>query len=76
MTASGWGIIDGARQLTPRECDVLRLMLTGRSEKQIAETLSLTTRTAHEYITSIFRKYAVQGRAELMALWLQPCRRP
>ena len=46
------------------------LLLTARSEKEIASELSLTPATTHTYITELFRKFGVSGRAGLTALWL------
>lgn len=49
---------------------MLPLLLSGRSEKQIACALGLTVRTTHIYVQSIYRKLYVHSRAELMALWM------
>lgn len=57
--------------LAPHECKVLHLLLTEAAEKQIADQLGLATSTTHSYITSIYRKFGVRGRAGLMSLWLQ-----
>jgi len=56
--------------LAPRERKVLELLLTEATEKQIAERLGLAVSTTHSYITAIFRKFGVRGRAGLMSLWL------
>ena len=43
----------------------------GRGEaRQIAADLALTPSTTHTYITDLFRKFGVSGRAGLTALWL------
>jgi hypothetical protein len=63
---------------------VLRLLLTDRSEKEIAERLGIGWRTTHDYTVSILRKFGVRGRVGLMASWLrysrprgrQQCRTP
>ncbi|WP_322012939.1 PAS domain S-box protein [Paraburkholderia sp. J12] len=57
--------------LAPHERKVLELLLTEATEKQIAERLGLAVSTTHSYITGIFRKYGVRGRAGLMSLWLK-----
>lgn len=56
--------------LTPREREVFELLLTEAAEKQIAARLGLAVSTTHAYITTIFRKYGVRGRAGLMSLWI------
>ncbi|MCO5397649.1 PAS domain S-box protein [Ralstonia soli] len=57
--------------LAPHECKVLHLLLTEAAEKQIAEQLGLAVSTTHSYITNIYRKFGVRGRAGLMSLWLK-----
>lgn len=56
--------------LTPTERKVLNLLLTKAPEKHIAEQLGLATSTTHQHVVSLFRKFAVRSRAELMSLWL------
>jgi DNA-binding CsgD family transcriptional regulator len=73
------GLIEARTSLSPRRRELLRLLLTGRSEKQIADDLQLTASTVHQYVTQMYRNFGVHGRVELMALWLNeeraPCRR-
>ena len=56
--------------LTPREQSVLGFLLTGRSEKQIADEIGLARSSTHQVVVSIYRKFRVNSRPELMALWL------
>lgn len=56
--------------LTPTERKVLRLLLTKASERVIADQLDLAVSTTHQHVVSVFRKFAVRSRAELMSLWL------
>ncbi|TAK64177.1 MAG: LuxR family transcriptional regulator [Methylobacter sp.] len=64
------GLLVAKNPLTPAERRVLHLLLTGLSEKRIAEQLERSYHTAHEQVTSIYRKFGVSNRAALMALWL------
>ena len=66
----GHGLLLSASPLTRAEHAVLRGLLQGLSEKQIAADVGHSPHTTHEYVTRIFRKYAVHNRAALMALWL------
>lgn len=66
----GHGLLVASIPLSPAERKVLQLLLTEASEKEIAEQLGLAVSTTHQYVTSIFRKYGVNGRAGLMSLWL------
>jgi len=60
----------GAASVAPAERRVVRELLSGASEKAIAERIGLTPATTHQYVTVIFRKFGVRGRAEFMSLWL------
>ncbi len=64
------GLLVAVTPLTPAERRVLHLLLTGLSEKQIAEQLDRSYHTTHEWVTSIYRKFGVNNRASLMSLWL------
>lgn len=64
------GLLVASAPLTPAERRVLHLLLTGLSEKLIASELDRSYHTAHEWVTSIYRKFGVNNRAGLMSLWL------
>ena len=54
-------------QLSPREREVLRLIAKGRTNKEIAEQLSLSVRTVERHRSSIMTRIGLQNRAELVA---------
>lgn len=54
-------------QLTPREQDVLRALVDGLSDKEIAQRLNLGTETVRGYVKTIYRKLQVTGRVELLS---------
>ncbi|MFI1394773.1 AAA family ATPase [Streptomyces sp. NPDC020681] len=54
--------------LTPREEDVLRLVAAGRSNRQIAEELYISPKTASVHVSNILAKLGVSGRGEAAAL--------
>ena len=56
--------------LTPTERGVLKHMLAGSAEKNIAEAMGQSPHTTHQYVKTLFRKFNVRSRAELTALWL------
>lgn len=66
----GHGLLVASSPLTPTERSVMQGLLTGQSEKQIAAALGKSYHTTHEYVSGIFRKFDVNNRAALMALWL------
>jgi DNA-binding CsgD family transcriptional regulator len=50
-------------RLTPREREVLQLLVAGRSNREIAEALFISHRTATTHVTNILAKFAVETRA-------------
>jgi non-specific serine/threonine protein kinase len=54
--------------LTAREIEVLRLIRQGRSNREIAEELFVSKRTAQTHVQHIFDKMDVNSRAEAAAL--------
>ena len=65
------GLLVGDDVLTPIEREIMLLLLTEKSEKEIAAEVGKARSTTHNYITGIYRKCGVNGRAGLMAVWLQ-----
>ncbi|MET8829648.1 AAA family ATPase [Streptomyces sp. NPDC004610] len=54
--------------LTSRERDVLRLVAAGRTNRQIAEELFISPKTASVHVSNILGKLGVSGRGEAAAL--------
>ncbi|MFE6742813.1 helix-turn-helix transcriptional regulator [Streptomyces tubercidicus] len=54
--------------LTPRERDVLRLVADGRSNRQIADALFISPKTASVHVSNILAKLGVSGRGEAGAV--------
>jgi DNA-binding NarL/FixJ family response regulator len=52
--------------LTPREYEVLRLVATCRSYRQIAEELTLSHRTVQNHVQNTLRKLHLHNRVELV----------
>ncbi|MDD4081085.1 MAG: response regulator transcription factor [Eubacteriales bacterium] len=50
--------------LTPRECDVLKLLALGRTNLQIGKELYITSETVKSHVSHIFRKLDVNSRTQ------------
>jgi predicted ATPase/DNA-binding CsgD family transcriptional regulator len=50
--------------LTPREREVLRFLVTGRTDREIADALFVSPRTVQTHVASIRRKLAASSRTE------------
>lgn len=58
-------------ELSERELEVLRLLVSGASNKAIAAQLDLSENTVKTHLSHIFDKLNVQSRAEAVAVALQ-----
>lgn len=67
------GLLVAQEPLTPTQREVLRLLLSEKTEKEIATGLGQSFHTTHTHVKEIFRKYNVKSRAGLMAVWLGAC---
>jgi DNA-binding NarL/FixJ family response regulator len=56
-----------SKPLTRREIDVLRLLVTGYSDRAIGDELFIGTRTVESHVARIFAKLGVQSRAAATA---------
>ena len=58
---------DADNELTPREHDVLELLVDGASNKEIARRLGIAASTVKFHVRSIADKLGADGRAEAVA---------
>jgi DNA-binding CsgD family transcriptional regulator len=58
--------------LTQRECDVLQLIASGQSNKELARALSISPNTVKTHVASIYAKLGVDRRMQAVekARWL------
>jgi len=61
----------GAPDLTARELDVLRLIVKGNSNKEIADKLSISEATVKTHVNNILSKLAVNDRTQAATTALQ-----
>jgi len=56
--------------LQPRLKKVMKHLLEGDSEKQVALKLKLSPHTVHEYVKDLYTELGVSSRGELLAQWV------
>lgn len=62
-------------ELTPREQEVVSLIVKGSSDREIADSLVISEHTAHSHVRNILRKLGLQRRVQIAAWALQSRRR-
>lgn len=58
--------VAGLKSLTPRECQVLELLLVGRFSREIAQYLGISNKTAKRYRACVMRKLGVESLPEML----------
>ncbi len=58
--------------LTPREKEVLGLLLSGHTNKEIAELLRISAFTVRDHVSRLLRKGRARNRTELLSSPLSP----
>ncbi|OXR41262.1 Transcriptional regulatory protein LiaR [Nocardia cerradoensis] len=61
--------------LTPREAEVLGLIVDGASNNEIAEQLVITVETVKSHVKQVLRKLGAVNRSEAISLYLEEQRR-
>ena len=64
------GLLIAGTALTEIERRVLHGLLGGQTEKHLAAGLGHSHHTTHGHVTTLYRKFGVNNRPALMALWL------
>ena len=67
------GGLDGPElaRLSVREREVLKLLALGRTDREIAQALTISPRTAETHVAAILRKLEVRNRSEAAMLYRQ-----
>jgi two-component system NarL family response regulator len=52
------------KDLTPRELDVLRLVVEGKTNSEIGLVLGISVKTVEKHLDALFRKMVVASRVE------------
>jgi DNA-binding NarL/FixJ family response regulator len=74
MSALPLGVVNalGTRLLSPREEDVVKLLMEGMQNREIARTLNLSGHTIKNYLFNIYEKLGISSRTELLLYVLTP----
>jgi DNA-binding CsgD family transcriptional regulator len=58
--------------LSPRECEILELLASGQSNKELARTLGISANTVKSHLARLYEKLGVQKRVQAIekARWL------
>lgn len=57
--------------LSPRETKILEAISLGKTNKEIADTLSISDKTVRNYVSNIFKKINVSNRTEAASFWIR-----
>ncbi|MBR8638838.1 helix-turn-helix transcriptional regulator [Streptomyces tuirus] len=63
----GWTSYPNPGGLTPREVEVLRLVATGATNREIADSLVISEKTVARHVSNMFTKLGVSSRAAATA---------
>ncbi len=61
-------------ELSPRQADIVKHLLRGRSDKQIAAALKISVATVRTHLGRLFQKFGINDRVELI-LYIFACLR-
>lgn len=57
--------------VTPRQAQILGLVASGLSDKEIAEHLGVSPRTVQSHLDRLFLEHGLHKRAAAVAAWLK-----
>lgn len=57
-------------RLSPRESELMELIVLGHTNREIARTLFISEKTVKNHVNHIYTKLGARNRAEVIAMWL------
>ena len=66
FTHEEWGHVVDSLNMSPRQADIVRLILAGKRDKQIAMILGMSVATVRTHLRNIFVRQHVTDRVELV----------
>ncbi len=67
LSVQEWAFVERDLCLSPRQAEIMRLILQGMSDKQIGWQLHIAFGTVRTHMSRLFQKCGVNGRLELLA---------
>jgi DNA-binding NarL/FixJ family response regulator len=64
-------LIGNGMRVTPRQAQILRLVASGLSDKEIGTRLGVSPRTIQSHLDRLFLEHGLHKRAALVAAWLE-----
>ena len=61
-----WTQLTQELELTPRQAEIIRHLLLGKSDKQIAKELTISVPTVRTHLGRLFQKLGLSDRVELI----------
>lgn len=58
-------------QVTPRQAEILRLIASGLSDKQIGSRLGVSPRTIQSHVDRLYLQNGLHKRTALIAAWVR-----
>jgi DNA-binding CsgD family transcriptional regulator len=65
---SGPNLAEPKHDLSKREFQIIELILQGKSNKEISETLFISLNTVKNHIYNLYQKLRIKNRGQLMIL--------
>jgi len=67
LSVQEWALIEQDLRLSPRQAEIVRLIVLGMSDKQIGWQLGISFGTVRTHMGRLFQKCSVNDRFELLA---------
>lgn len=75
LSPQEWAQVAAALDLSPQQANVVRYMLEGCQDKEIAERMGVTVPTVRTYLARVFDRTQVKSRVQLAVKVLMLVRR-
>jgi len=75
LTPAEWETVIRALRLAPRQSRIVKAMLRGMGDKEIATAMKLSAATVRTHLRHLFRRLKINSRVELVLLAFSTARR-